>query len=386
MFITCVTTGAKSPDLKPYGNNADEQASGLNRSTSWQFSGLNPNTTYQFRAEVWTAGGVEYWSLADSNERFTTEALAPPSAVNVSISGLGGNSFYVDLSGGSGSSTMNIEVRTGSQSGTVVWSRYGQALSPQFTVSGLYEYTNYYIKAYGNNAGGNGTPGYATTKTLDKTLPSVSITSSDGVGRIFFDFSGYDNTPTGGVASGLANYIVWISPRNSTSLGAVRHATISNLSLSYFTFETDYDGLNFVGGSTYTIGVRAEDASGNWSALSLVTLTYTKARPDNWNWTTTKTAGTNVNVTAVEWESLGKSINQFRTYKSYVVRDFTVPVAGNIITAVIFNQYCNALRDMSPPTSPPSNKVGKDPANNIEGDLLYASHFTLLATSLNSIT
>lgn len=377
--ISSNTTSVEWDDTRWNGGSYDVvNVSGVT-STDRTFTVPDYSTTYQWDVRAKNSVGNSSWSSIYSWTSPT--APAKPALVNVSISGLGGNSFFVNLSGGAGSATMNLEVRTGSQTSTnVVWSDYNFALTSQVTISGLNEYVDYYIKAYGRNTEGTGTAGFATVKTLDKTLPTVQILNQDGVGRIFLDFKGADAPPTTGAgASGLSAYIVYISSRNSTGLGAIRHATITNLDLSYFTFEVDYDGLNFVHNSTYTVGVRSQDESGNFSSLATKTLTYIKARPNNWNWITSKTAYAEVNVTAVEWESLGKAINQFRTYKSLVVRDFTVPKVGDTITATIFNQYINAINEMSPPTSPPSTKTA-----NIS--IMLASDFNKLTQSLNSIT
>lgn len=303
--------------------------------------------------------------------------VSPPAVINLSITGMGGQSFFANFSGGQGTSTIVLEVREGSASGSMAWANSNIAVgTAQVSVSGLKEFTNYHVKVFGRNANGDGVPTTMMVQTLDKTAPYITITDHSGVGKMWFDFNGYDvNASVGGSSSGLDYYRVWISPRNSSSL--TMGVDILNTALSYYTFETDADGLNFAHGSTYTLGVKSVDVSGNWSELVTRTVTYTKARPNNWNWITAKTAGNVATATAVEWESLGKAINQFRTYKSLVVRDFTVPVSGDVITATIFNQYCNGIRDMSPPTDPPLNKVS--------GEAMYALSFRTLTDSLNSI-
>lgn len=335
----------------------------------------NYNTTYEWDVKAFNDSGESPWSNLLS---WTSGAEpVPPSAVNLTLSNVDATSLKTNFTGGAGSNTIAIEVREGSSSGTLVHSKYDIGTSiGYYDVYNLKEYTSYHVKCYGKNSYGNGTADTKTTKTLDKTKPTVSITNQDGKGRVWFDFSGSDVNPTSGNPSGLYAYAVWISAKNSTSL-PTRTDTIYDLNLSYYSFVSDTNGSSFEANATYTMGVRSIDTSGNMSNLATTSVTYTKVRPNNWTWDSSIVQNQTIAISAWEWVSLGKAINQFRTYKNLSVVTFTEPTKGQTITASIYNEYRNAISGMSPPTSPPSSKVA--------GNIIKATDFTALNASLNSI-
>lgn len=357
-------------------------SAGNYRTNVHTFTGLQPNTSYGY----W----VEYYNPSTGNNEstgtsyFTTLSAPvdpnPPANVVTTISNVTGTSLKINWSGGSGSDSFVVALREIWESGTITYFNTDiSSGTTSVTITGLKEYFTYTAKVYGNNTAGAGTGSWVSDMTLDATAPTVSIVSSDGNGRVYFDFSGNDVAPTSGNMSGLFYYDVWISAPNSSVLPTAYHSRIYDLNLSYFTFETDRYGANFVHNSQYTIGVKAVDLQGNVSTMKTATVTFLKVRPSNWNWLTPKVSGNPINITAVEWESLGKAINLFRTYKNLIVINFPVPTIHQTITASLYNQYRNAINDMSPPTTVPSLKTA-----NVS--LMYASDFNGLTASLNSIT
>lgn len=113
--------------------------------------------------------------------------------------------------------------------------------------------------------------------------------------------------------------------------------TFSSLSAgtSYLIEVNVYDNLTFV-----------ESGSGSFSTDS--------SRPSNFSWTNTFTSGSDVNITAAEWNDFQTRINEFRVYKGLSNYSFTSVVSGNDMLAPEFNAARTAINDMSPPTAPPS--------------------------------
>lgn len=397
--ISVISISGKSATIRAYLSNTT--------SLAWDFSWVNgyPDAYSSMASHV---GSIDYTvSVPDYSSSYWVQARAsnndgdsswsssaswnsgvapsPPSAVGCSTNAIAGTSFTVSYNGGSGANSVSVEVYSSSSyTGTPVWASHGLPTGTDaVSVTGLSQYTTYYPKVIAKNAHGN-TAGYTSGTTLDTTIPTVSIASSDGAGRVWFNFNGADSAPSGGKASGMSSYGVWISSANGSSVGSNRHATINNLSQNYFTFQTDYNGASFVHNATYILGVRAFDASGNASDLKTVTITYRRARPDDWEWQTGfKYKNTNFNITASEWISLGKVINQFRTYRNtgsnLPTVSFTEPTRGSEMTAALFNQYRTAIAEITPKaTAPPSTKSKNDP--------MLASDFNLLVQSLNSVT
>lgn len=97
----------------------------------------------------------------------------------------------------------------------------------------------------------------------------------------------------------------------------------------------------------------------------------------NFEWDTPKTSGGNFNITATEWNRFLNAINSARVGKGLTAYNFTYASKGGDFYAYMFNQAVQAISAMNPPVPPPSTRSS--------GDEIYASYFTQLKNSLNSI-
>jgi len=104
----------------------------------------------------------------------------------------------------------------------------------------------------------------------------------------------------------------------------------------------------------------------------------TPVRPYDFGWTLPKVQGEEYISYASEWMAFVSRIKQFMDYKGVLTGryDFTNAVSGNPFTATIFNQARNAISLMAS-TSVPSV---------VSGDVVFASYFNDLVSSLNSIS
>ena len=245
----------------------------------------------------------------------------------------------------------------------------GSTTSTSMSYTGLAEYTTYTIKVYGTRGSDRGGHQTATVRTADLTKPSISITSSDGEGRMYIAFSASDSQ------SGLRTYDTYyteISNANGSSYSRGSYTTSK-----FKTFTEDAYGNEFIHNAYYYMRVVAYDTEGNNQSAN-VRVQYKIARPTDWTWHTSKTAGQVISLTASEWNSFCTKINLFRQYKSLSNYTFTTATSGSVITASIVNQAVNAISAMSPPTSAPSTVTSKS-------SVITASFFNTLSRSLNSI-
>lgn len=386
------TSIAVSRNSTPTGNWSDiefemyPESSGtilksiIGTGTTATFNDLTAGTVYRFKARTRYLINSVYLYSDYSNLVSGSPNVEPPAAVVTTLTDVGGQAMNMNVSGGAGSTTLSYEIREGSSTGTIFKSEYDRPTgTATFNIQGLKENTTYFAKAWGKNAGGTGTGTWVSAKTYDITPPTASIISTSGTGTVQVRYSGADQAPpTGGTMTGLTSFAFWISLPNDTNLGSTRAGTITDTSLEYFTFQWDQAGNEFVHNASYSVGVRSYDAAGNPSALATATIVYKASRPlGTWGWSTNIASGADFNVKAVDWVSLGKRINAFRTYKDLSTIVFTVPSAGQDITYTIYNEYVNGINPMLA-TANRMPTVSKDQE-------VFASHFTNLSTKLESI-
>ena len=241
--------------------------------------------------------------------------------------------------------------------------------STSASYTGLSEYTEYTVKVYATRGSINSEYATATVTTKDLTQPNISITTSDGNGRMYILFNGSDSH------SGLrsnSTYYTEISNANGTTYGQGSYSTNN-----YRTFTLDGYGNQFVHNAYYYMKVTTYDNALNSNSTN-VRVQFKLARPVSWGWHTVKVAGQPIALTAQEWNSFCIKINQFRQYRSLDNYSFTNATSGGIITASIINQAVNAISAMSPPNNPPSTVVANSTT-------ITASFFNTLSNSLNSI-
>ena len=154
--------------------------------------------------------------------------------------------------------------------------------------------------------------------------------------------------------------------------------------------------------STYYIGSYNDDANGSaFSATSEVianevyylfvccyggksgsvtlSVSVTSPRPNNWSWTSTISAGSQIKLTAAEWNSFTNRINEFRDYKGLSAYSFTTAISGTTpIEYTICNQAYTAINAIT--------GHGTMPAQLTNGGPLYASFFNGLRDALNAIS
>ena len=98
--------------------------------------------------------------------------------------------------------------------------------------------------------------------------------------------------------------------------------------------------------STHYGNIWCVDEYGNGYSIA-TSLTIDSARPDNFYWTYPKMQGQDINITAVEWQSLTNKINEFRRYCGLADFAFgTTAITGEDFTDDIYNEAREALQDI----------------------------------------
>lgn len=236
---------------------------------------------------------------------------------------------------------------------------WGSTYRDYMTVTGLRADTSYQICVSAYNAYGESNTRCLTTYTLappDTTNPeiwNVVATASKVSGNIFnvrVTWSASDN-------DGIDYQWAYRSPPNSASYTSIG----SNLSRSTrsYTFTTDANGNNFLGGNRYYFRIRVIDYSGNMSltADGTVSLLIPLGRPANWEWEYTITSGsqfysqsgkTAYLMRAAHWNQFTARINEFRDYKGLSSYTFTTATTSTTPTGVrnCINQAINAINPM----------------------------------------
>lgn len=290
-------------------------------------------------------------------------------SVSASASSSEGGKVTVAWSSATNATHYGVELRYNGSVVSVDSNVYGT----QAVFYGVPQYRTYSVKVYGKRAGeSNGSPNeYTTVFVPDLTPPTVSISSSNGLGRIYVSYYGFDGQ------SGLRSQSTYLLTIGSAgggtgTLGASEYTTLTQKS-----FDSDVNGRAFVHNEYYYVGVRSYDNAANGSTLATVRVQFKSARPASHAWHTTKTKGQPATLTALEWNSFATKINQFRTYKDLTLYSFSNAVKGAKVTASIVNQARTAIAQMVPPSSVPS------PASS--GGEMTASFLNGLMNSLNSI-
>lgn len=102
-------------------------------------------------------------------------------------------------------------------------------------------------------------------------------------------------------------------------------------------------------------------------------------RPSDWSWITTIAKGSDIKLTADEWNSFTSRINEFREYDGLSSYVFTAAISGvTPIEATICNEAHTAIDEIS--------EHGVLPQRLELGGPLYASFFNELKNALNSIS
>lgn len=106
--------------------------------------------------------------------------------------------------------------------------------------------------------------------------------------------------------------------------------------------------------------------------------TPSKTRPSNWYWSTTPVSGNTMRMSANEWNSFCKRINEFRDYKNVGAYSFTTVSSGQKMMAWQANEARTAINGIS--------GHGTLPASAVSGTSVTAYFFTQLASALNAIS
>lgn len=249
----------------------------------------------------------------------------------------------------------------------------GYTTSQYHTFSGLSSYTTYTVSVSARNGAGETTTVGASARTLDNIKPRMTNVSVSGnVSEISISFSGTD------VGSGISGFNVYIGTHNggSSSLTSSKGVVYSSSSGNY-KFTTDRNGYSFKAG-TYYVGVVAFDKSLNYSDIMTNYITITNPKPASFSWSTSKVSKGNFNITATEWNSFTKRINDFRNYKNLSAYSFTTAYSGSNFTASMYNQTRDAMVNMASSYSLPPYRYTNDEVK--------ASEINQLVSYLNNIS
>lgn len=351
-----------------YGNYT-----GINGSTSYTYitvTGLAQHTTYQFKVYARNAGG----NGTPAYSYFTTHDFRPPVPGGISyVSAVASTttSGRLSVAWAASSYAAGYKIEIYRSNGTLAQSQVNVgSATREYAFSGLSEYTDYYVKVYGYNERGNGTPAFSpTVKTSDLTPPYLFNLRGDGNGRAYVSWSATDS---GSGLRSTSTYYVQISSPNGNTYGNGEYTTSQ-----FKTFTSDAGGNSLQNNAWYYLRVSAYDNARN-SSTETTQIQYKMARPTNWTWHSVKSSGSNINLTAAEWNSFCTRINQFRIYKNLANYNFTTVVTGRDILASQVNEARTAIQQMVPPTATPSAAIA--------GMNMMASFINGLSTSLNSIT
>ena len=362
-------TNATGYRIEVYHNATDAYIAGYNTtSTSYTVTGLNENVSYKIKVYGTKSGAT------NGNPSYgygSTASFAPAQLTGLRVTtGTASGGIHINWNTATNATGYRWEIYRGDTTNNSYYVTGGNTTNTYVDHLGLAEYTLYTVKVYATRSGyTNGGYQTATVTTRDSSPPVVTITMSDGEGRMYIAFNATDSQ------SGMRTvdtFYTEISNENGTTYGQGSYTTNK-----YKTFTVDANGREFVHNSYYYMKVVAYDMSGNNNS-TYVRVQFKKARPDSWAWHTVKVAGQPILLTAQEWNSFCIKINQFRQYKSLSNYSFSTATKGEIITASIINQAINAISPMSPSTKPPAIAT----AGKTE---ITASFLNTLSSSLNSL-
>lgn len=341
-------------------------SSGSNTFTPKTFIGGSSGTTYSRNAYAQAANGRYYFVGSDSIT-LPSDAPNPPSGISFSVSGKSITAYWTKGSGAY-DTRLDFSWISGAYDVTTTGTSY------TFTVP---EYnTQYGVDFISFNGDGSRSSSWTGFKYFtsgspppDTSNPSISyVAETVRNTRISLSWTSSDNV-------GVTQHQVFISKKNQASLF---YKTTLTGSATTYDFEYDADGLPLVGGATYTVGVRAYDAAGNFSTMLSITRTTPKNRPSNWSWFTSKTSGGSFNLTFDEWNKFCSRINDFRDYHNLSSYGFTNAVQGETFFAYMYNQARTAIVDLPRTISLPSSVSSMQD--------LTASSLNGLRDALNSTT
>lgn len=222
--------------------------------TSFTYSGLSAGSSYSLTVLVSDNDGNQ----GSASGTFSTNAAPPSVAPSVSVTRKN-RSFDVSWTSVAGATGYKIYTNDQVGSGDVLRLNISGTLSATINVEAEYS-PPYVVKVRGFNSGGDGPLGVtAATRTLDVTLPTVSIVNATNITptEITLNVSPNDPAPTApGAASGVRN-------RSWFRDGLALTSTTTNS----FTF------TGLTGNRSYTLGCIVDDFDGNNSAIAQATYT-----------------------------------------------------------------------------------------------------------------
>ena len=131
--------------------------------------------------------------------------------------------------------------------------------------------------------------------------------------------------------------------------------------------------------TTYTVRADITYSGGSVSLTAYVTTSASAStRPSNWNWSSTISSGSQIRLSAAEWNSFCTRINAFRNYKGLSNYSFTYVYSGGQIQAAHVNQARTAIDAIS--------GRGTLPGTVSVGASIQAYHYTQLRTALNAVS
>lgn len=141
------------------------------------------------------------------------------------------------------------------------------------------------------------------------------------------------------------------------------------------------------GETTYYFKAKAfrDGLESKWSAT--VSQKTGIGRPPNFSWSTTIASDSPFNIKADDWNKFRNYINTMRRYKSLSLYSFpSAPSIGSNFTYSEFNAVRNALYDLRSYMTGSYTNGALMPATVSSGSTIYASYFTNLSASYNSIS
>ena len=191
-----------------------------------------------------------------------------------------------------------------------------------------------------------------------------------------YDFSVTATTVTVGVTpvEGYDEYRVFFR-LESESNAERRDFTATTTEKVYITFE------NLTPSTLYAVNViYSKDGWTTYETMGLETVLTDdiKYRPSDWVWTSIIASGKDISITATEWNDFCSRINEFRDYDDLSPYNFDTVLKGDEISAVICNQACDAINDIT--------GHGVLPSSVSKGDEIYAGFFTGLRDALNAVS
>lgn len=230
------------------------------------------------------------------------------------------------------------------------------------SLTGLFFGTTYLLSVGANNSSGSSAYSSENPATTAPKTPSISqgtVTNTS--------IQIYTGTMSG-------NYDAVYIERYSSGGTLLETKTSTGSSNVTFTGLTSGTAYVFKAYSTFYI-----------SGVTLISVSYSNtltitssARPANWSWVSTVASGSDILISADEWNDFADRVNLFRAYKGLFPYGFTTVYSGWDWYAYVANQGRNAINDMSPPTGVPSTVTSGVTT-------ISASFFNGLKDSLNSI-